>query len=197
MHRYGTLLTIFFLAACNAQPSGRLETQDSAATKHPCLSATAETLMEIQSFENNGVSICRRDGIGDCLYSAEAGRTFEFGRPDMDLDGNPDFLARDFTGAYGNHDIVHFLGYAACPAGGYVKVLDTFATSVEPTDETFTSGWRDINITRDCFDDSVQDVVSRRYRLSWDETIGAYGPPDNDPDLTQHCTTKEMALPPK
>lgn len=191
-HPYVPLITLL-LVGCNAQLSAHL---DPAAAKHPCIAATAETLMEIQSLENNGVSICRRDGVGDCLYSAEAGRTFEAGRPDLNHDGRPDFLIRDFTGAYGNHDIIHFLGYAACPTGGYVKVLDSFMTSIEPMDETSDSGWRNISATRDCFDDSEQDVVSRRYRLTWDENKSAYGPPDNDLDLAQYCTAKEMTLPP-
>ena len=196
MARYGTLLPIFVLVGCIAQPPPHSITQIPAASKHPCVAATPETLMDIQSIETNGVSICRRDDVGDCFYSAEAGRTFKAGRPDMDRDGHADFLVRDFTGAYGNHEIVHFLGYAACPAGGYVKVLDSFATSMELTDETSALGWRDVSITRDCFDDSTQDVVSRRFRLTWHESVGAYGPPDNDPVLTQHCTMKEMALPP-
>ncbi len=195
MHRCFAPAIIFMLAGCNLPPSTHSIIPTSPAGKHPCLTATAETLMDIQSLDNSGVSICRLDGIGDCLYSAEAGRTFEAGRPDLNQDGHPDFLIRDFTGSYGNHDVVHFLGYAACPAGGYVKVLDMFATSVEPADEASTSGWRDLSVTRDCFDDSTQDVVSRRYRVTWSESVGAYGPPDNDPDLTQHCTMKEMVLP--
>lgn len=195
MSRHCTLLAMLLSVPCNAQPSTYSTTQKPAA-KHPCAAATPETLMEIRPLENNGVSICRSDGVGDCFYSAEAGRTFEAGRPDMDQDGRPDVLVRDFTGAYGNHDIVHFLGYAACSTGGYVKVLDSFATSVEIADETSALGWRDMTITRDCFDDSTQEVVSRRYRLTWHESIRAYGPPDNNPDLIQHCTMKEMTLPP-
>lgn len=182
------------LVACTPPPA-HTTTPEPAVANHPCATAAAETLMEIQTLENDGVSICRHDGVGDCLYSAEAGRTFEVGRPDLNYDGHPDFLIRDFTGAYGNHDVIHFLGYAACPAGGYVKVLDSFMTSVEPTDDT-SSGWREISASRDCFDDSTQDVVSRRYRLTWDERALTYGPPDNDEDLAQYCSSKEMAPPP-
>ena len=195
MPRYCTLLTTFILAACSPQPAA-LSTTQKPGPKHPCAAATPETLVEIRTLENNGVSICRSDGLGDCLHSAEAGRTFEAGRLDMDQDGLSDLLVRDFTGAYGNHDIVHFLGYAACPNGGHVKVLDSFAPSVEMIDEASALGWRDMSITRDCFDDSMQGGVSRRYRLTWHESSGAYGPPDNDPDLIQYCTLKEMTLPP-
>ena len=195
MARFCTLLLMLVMVACHAQPSTRLKTRKAPAT-HPCDTATSETLMEIQAMANSRVSICRSDGVGDCFYSVEAGRTFVADRPDFDLDGHADVLVQNLSGVYGNHEIVHFLGYVACATGEYVKVLDAFATSMEPADVISASGWRDMSITRDCFDDSTQDVVSRRYRLAWHKSIGAYGPPDNDPDLIQHCTMKEMALPP-
>src|SRR5688572_29688519 len=121
---------------------------------HPCDRATEETLMDIRPLENNAVSICRLDGVGDCLHSAEAGRTFEASRPDLDGDGRNDALIRDFTGAYGNHDITHFLGYVSCPSGGYAMALDVFATSAQTTQNRSASGWKEINVTRDCFDDT-------------------------------------------
>lgn len=195
MARFCTLLMMWVMVACHAQPASRFNAREAQA-KHPCSAATQDALMEIKVTNNSAVSICRSDGVGDCFYSAAAGRTFLAGRPDFNNDGHLDVLVRDFSGAYGNHDIIHFLGYAACATGEYVKVLDTFATSVELHNETSTSGWRDMSITRDCFDDSSQDVVTRRFRLTWRESAGAYGPPDNEVDLIQHCTMKEMALPP-
>lgn len=195
MVRVCALLVMFVMVACHTDSSTRLNTRGPAAN-HPCAAATPEALMEIQVVSGSAVSICRSDGIGDCLYSAEAGRTFVTGRPDFDQDGQPDMLVRDFSGAYGNHDVVHFLGYVTCSTGEFVKVLDTFATTMELTDEPSASAWRDMTITRDCFDEPTQDVVSRRFRLSWHESASIYGPPDDDFDLTQHCTMKEMALPP-
>ena len=67
MARYGTLLPIFVLVGCIAQPPPHSITQIPAASKHPCVAATPETLMDIRSIETNGVSICRRDDVGDCF----------------------------------------------------------------------------------------------------------------------------------
>ena len=48
MARYGTLLPIFVLVGCIAQPPPHSITQIPAASKHPCVAATPETLMDIQ-----------------------------------------------------------------------------------------------------------------------------------------------------
>lgn len=195
MPHYSALFAAILLVACNTQSTAQSAADLPEGQAQPCDAATNETLMDIQFLGNDSVSICRLDGIGDCLYSAEAGRTFEAARPDFNGDDHSDILVKDFTGAYGNHDIIHFLGYAACSSDGYVKVLDTFATSAIVTDIHSASGWKDISVTRDCYDEMTQDVVSRNFTLKWDEDSREYGPPDGDIELTEYCTEKEMGLP--
>ncbi|MGY0653089.1 hypothetical protein ACW7GZ_14765 [Luteimonas sp. A537] len=152
--------------------------------------------MDITEHANRKVSVCRLDGKGDCLYTEAFGKTFVSSRPNFNGDNLADFLIKDFTGVYGDHDIVHHLGYLACPQNGYVNVLDAFVTSAQADEAGRKEGqWARVEITRDCYDDRTQSLVSRRYELSWDSDIREYGPPNNDPELSEYCSNKEMALP--
>lgn len=135
------------------------------------------------------------DGKGECLYTEALGKTFVASQPDFNGDGLSDFIIKDFTGVYGNHDVIHHLGFAACPDGGYVNVLDDFLTSAKALDTPRQDGWAQLEATRDCFDEHSDSYVSRRYVLSWNPAAGTYGPPDGDPELSEYCTATEVARP--
>ncbi|MGM3277967.1 hypothetical protein [Ralstonia sp. 24A2] len=153
--------------------------------------------MKIEINAERMASICRADGKGDCLYTFSNGKTFVYGQPDFDGDGRPDYLIKDFSGAYGMHDVVHFMGYANCSDGTYVKVLDDFLSDVRVKDKGKAKGWLDLEVSRSCFDDKVGDVISRRYVLSFDSKKSAYGAPNADPRLAKYCSAFELALPPR
>lgn len=139
-------------------------------------------------------SICRADGKGDCLYTFSYGKTFVYGHPDLNGDGRTDYLIKDFTGSYGMSEVVHFMGYASCSDGGYVKVLDDFLSDVHVKDSS-QGGWRDIEVSRACFDEKSEDAVSRSYLLQFDSSKGTYGAPIGDRSLTRYCSAYEVALP--
>ena len=200
MRRAVILIAALLLASCNAgtklnESDAPVRDAAAASSASPCADAADGTRMSITEHADGRISICRLDGQGDCLYTETFGKTFVSSRPDFNGDGLADFLIKDFTGAYGDQDIVRHLGYAACPQGGYINVLDAFVTSAQ-ADETHRQGqWARVDITRDCYDDSKQSFVSRRYTLSWDARTGTYGPPDGDAELADYCTAKEMTLP--
>lgn len=151
--------------------------------------------MAITSRSNGLTSICRMDGQGECFYTEALGKTFVASQPDLNGDGLIDYLIKDFTGAYGDHDVIHYLGFAACPDGGYVNVLDDFLTSAEALDPPRQGEWAQLEATRDCFDERSESYVSRRYVLSWNPAARKYGPPDGNPELSEYCTATEMARP--
>ena len=199
--RSAILLTAsLLLAGCNVHTKpieADAPARDAVASSaSPCNGATDETLMGITEHANGLASICRLDGQGDCLYTEAFGKTFISSRPDFNGDGLADFLIKDFTGSYGDHDIVHHLGYAACTQGGYVNVLSAFVTSAK-ADETQrqVQQWALVEVTRDCYDESTQSFISHRYTLSWDASTETYGPPDGNADLSDYCTAREMSLP--
>lgn len=198
MRSVAVVVTVVLLGSCNAGNRSaevdRSPRDGVDVPAAPCADATGETLMNITEHLEGLVSICRQDGQGDCLYTEALGKTFILSRPDFNGDERSDFLIKDFTGAYGNHDIVHHIGYVACPQGGYINVLDTFVTSVHVA-QAQQGQWARVDVSRDCFDDQVQYLVSRRYTLSWDSSAVMYGPPNDDPELSSYCTEKEMDLP--
>lgn len=201
MGRTSILTAALLLHGCNvltnpAEADPRLREPAAASLSDPCAVGTPETRMDIAEHADGLVSICRLDGKGDCLYTKAFGKSFISARPDFNGDGLPDFLVKDFSGAYGDHDIIHHLGYAGCAGGGYANVLDTFVTSAQVSESNRHGQWAPVVITRDCYDTGKQAFVSRHYTLFWDANSGKYGPPDGDPDLLNYCTAKEMMLPP-
>lgn len=72
---------------------------------------------------------------------------------------------------------------------------DDFLTSAEALDTPRQDEWARLEATRDCFDERSGSYISRRYVLSWNPAVGAYGPPDGDPGLSEYCTATEMARP--
>ena len=161
----------------------------------PCANYNPELRVRIETNAEKMASICRADGKGDCLYTFSYGKTFVYGQPDLNDDGRIDYLIRDFSGSYGMNEVVHFLGYASCSNGTYVKVLDDFLSDVHVKDVS-QGGWRNLEVSRACFDEKIGDVVSRSYLLQFDSATGAYGAPNGDRRLARYCSAYEVALPP-
>ena len=177
-----------------AQSDGDIVPSDSPQS-NPCTLAHPTRRVEIKIGENQMASICRADGVGDCLYTHALGKTFVQERPDLNMDKREDFLIKDFSGAYGMHDVVHFMGFVSCPGDFYVRVLDDFLTNVRVKHEKSAEQWRQLQAERACFDENRGDIVMREYTIAFDQALSLYGPPDGDPALAEFCSTSELALP--
>ena len=160
----------------------------------PCANHNPELRVKIETNAEKMASICRADGKGDCLYTFSSGKTFVHGEPDLNNDGRTDYLIKDFSGSYGMNEVVHLMGYANCTDGTFVKVLDDFLSDVYVKD-TSQGGWRDLEVSRACFDEKIEDVVSRSYSLHFDSAKATYGAPNGERRLEKYCSVYEIALP--
>lgn len=161
----------------------------------PCANHNPELRVKIETNAEKMAGICRADGKGDCLSTFSYGKTIAYGQPDLNNDGRTDYLIKDFSGSYGMNEVVHFMGYASCMDGTYVKVLDDFLSDVH-VEDTSQGGWRDLEVRRACFDEKIEDVVSRSYSLHFDSAKATYGAPNGDRRLARYCSAFEVALPP-
>jgi len=186
---------IFMGCAPIAQSGSDLVASGSPRQADPCKVVDPERRVEIKIGENQTASICRADGAGDCLYTYALGKTFVQERPDLNIDGREDFLIKDFSGAYGMHDVIHFMGFVGCPGNFYVKVLDDFFTSIHVRDKESAGHWRGLHVSRACFDEDQGDIVTREYTIGFDQTRSVYGPPNGNPALADFCNATELALP--
>ncbi|WP_407351828.1 hypothetical protein [Luteimonas sp. R10] len=188
-------LAVLVLVACTpvARSDGHATGKDITRRMDPCSTADHEIRMAIEVGDDRHASICRVDGLGDCLYSFEFGKTFIHASLDLNFDGREDYLIKDFSGAYGMHDVVHFMGFTSCPGGFSVKVLDDFFTDVRPREARGT--WADLQVSRACFDEGKGETGTRKYTVAFDSARSAYGPPDGNPALTEYCGPEELALP--
>lgn len=177
------------------QSDNKVVAPDSEQTAVMCAGADPEIQMAIEVGENQMASICRADGLGDCLYTHAFGKTFVQARPDLNTDGRKDFLIKDFSGVYGMHDMVHFMGFVGCPGNFYVKVLDDFLTDVHVKDDASSRQWRQLRVSRACFDEDRGGIVTREYKITFDHARSGYGPPDASPALTEFSGADELALP--
>lgn len=169
--------------------------QDTPHQRGPCTSAQAGGRAEIRFGEEGAVSVCRADGAGDCLYSHAFGKTYLHARADLNMDGRDDLLIKDFSGIYGMHEIVHFMGFVDCPGSFQVKVMDGFFTDVNPKGPPRSGQWREIRATRACFDERHVDTVTRQYTIRFDRARSSYGTPDGNPALAEFCSPTELAMP--
>lgn len=162
----------------------------------PCQTKDSDLRVVINVNQEKKASICRSDDKGDCLYTFSLGKTFLHSKPDLNSDGHNDYIIKDFSGAYGMHDVTHFLGFLSCRDGSYVKVLDNFFTDLQPIIQKHPTAWITLRVSRSCFDEKKQDVVKRWYSLNFDKSLLSYGPPDNKQTLNEYCSAYELSLPP-
>lgn len=189
------IAALLFTGCATAQPDSDVIASDTPQQADPCVVADPESRLAIEIDENKMASICRADRLGDCLYTHAFGKTFIQARSDLNSDGRRDFLIKDFSGAYGMHDVVHVMGFVGCPGNYYVKVLDDFLTNVQIKDSAPDGMWRQLQVSRACFDESRGDVVTREYTIAFDPARLVYGPPDGNPALTEFCSADELASP--
>lgn len=159
-----------------------------------CANLDGNQRVAIKAYDGKAVSVCPPGGEADCLYSQEAGKTFEYATPDLNADGKADAVIKDFTGAYGQHDVVHIMAFAQCGDGNYVMVADDMLQDVSVA-RSASAGWADLQVTRSCYNEALGDNQTRRFRLTFDAARFRYGPPDNDPELAEFCSAKELSLP--
>ncbi|WP_322032660.1 hypothetical protein [Paraburkholderia sp. J76] len=149
----------------------------------------------IREYDNKLVSVCRADGVGDCLYTKAFGKTFVDNRLHLNSDRLHDYVIKDLSGSYGDNDVTHFMLFAQCRDGNFVKVGDDFFTNLRPDAMDRTTGWLKLRVTRDCYNDSISDTQERSYTIVFDPKKRRYGPPDSNPKLTHYCSDAELALP--
>lgn len=192
MKAFASLAFILWGCASSARCASGGPPEDRGS---PCATQNPELRVKIETNAAKMASICRADDKGDCLYAFAQGKTFVYGEPDLNKDGWTDYLIKDFSGSYGMNEVVHFVGYASCADGTYVKVLDDFFSDVHVKD-TPLGGWRDLEVSRACFDEKIEDVVSRSYLVRFNSAKASYGAPNGDPMLSKYCSAYEVALPP-
>jgi hypothetical protein len=141
----------------------------------------------IKEYSNNLVSVCRADGVGDCLYTETHGKTFVDSHPDFNADGLKDYVIKDLSDSYGDNDVTHFMLFAQC--GG-----DDFFTSLKRDGVDPRTGWLNLRVTRDCYDENIDDTQDRSYTIVFDRKKLKYGPPNSDRAQTRYCSRKELAL---
>lgn len=183
------LATLLPSACANAPPASQ-----TVFDAH-CAKATPDNKFEIKQYELGMVSVCPEGSEDDCLYSLEAGKTFIATSLDLNSDGRNDALIKDFTGVYGDHELVHFVGFAQCPDGQFLQIMDDMLATAAPSTSDTGSGWADLKVTRGCYDAASGKVKFRRFTLKFNANEFHYGPPNGDPALVEYCSSKELALP--
>lgn len=149
----------------------------------------------IKEYENNMVSVCPVVGSENCLYTVAYGKAFLDSRLHLNTDRFNDYVIKDFSSAYGNNDVVHFMLFAQCPDGDFVQVENNFFTTVKPDVMDASTGWLKLRVTRDCYSEQIGDTQERSYTISFDPKQSKYGPPDGNPALRDYCSDVELALP--
>lgn len=148
----------------------------SSKFEKECRNASNE-LFAIEAYEGKAVSVCPVGGEQDCLYSRQAGRTFQYATPDLNSDGRLDAVIKDFTGAYGSHEVIHFMAFAQCGDGSYIKVVDDMLQDVGLVAAGAKGQWADLDVTRGCYSELLGQNQIRHFRLKFDELKYKYGPP--------------------
>ncbi|MFD0739832.1 hypothetical protein ACFQZQ_11115 [Lysobacter koreensis] len=87
------------------------------------------------------------------------------------------------------------MSFAQCDDGSYIKVADDMLRDVSVALSQGREGWADLEVARTCFNDALGETQTRQFRLSFDPAQFRYGPPDDDPELAEFCSAKEVALP--
>lgn len=189
------LLTIVGAKGCASGKPKSYQNADSGLALH--CSDVRNELVAIKAYGGKAVSVCPVGGDEDCLYSQQAGKTFLYATPDLNADGRRDALIKDFSGAYGQHDVVHVMAFAQCADGSYIKVADDMLQNAVPEPSNNQGQWADLQVTRTCYNEDLGESQLRRFSLKFQALLFRYGPPENDPELAEFCTAKELSLPPE
>jgi hypothetical protein len=78
---------------------------------------------------------------------------------------------------------------------GFLKVMTGSFTDIKVDTPDERHLWADIHATRQCLNEPAGKLQTRSFVLKFDPSKFVYGPPNDDPDLVQPCTDKEMSLP--
>ncbi|MFM0273862.1 hypothetical protein PQQ59_24980 [Paraburkholderia aspalathi] len=185
------LSTVIFIAFSFGAPASHAEASIGGAC-----AKVGEGKFVIKEYDSKLVSVCRADDVGDCLYTKTFGKTFADSRPDLNADGLKDYVIKDLSGPYGDNDVTHFMLFAQCHDGAFVKIGDDFFTSIKPDVIDPATGWLKLRVARDCYDEGIGDTQERTFTIVFDSKKLKYGPPNSDRALTRYCSNKELALPP-
>jgi len=132
----------------------------------------------------------------DCIHSYIFGKTYLHSRPDLNNDGLPDVIAMDYWSGYGLHEVVHLMAFVQCKDKTFLQVADDMLTDVKPIRRgAKPQRFVDLRASRACYDEKLERVRTRYFRLKFNTKAFFYGPPDGDPELRQYCSDKELALP--
>ncbi|WP_227817566.1 hypothetical protein [Nitrogeniibacter aestuarii] len=159
----------------------------------PCLDETRQ--VEIRRHESGALTICEPGSSPDCHadfhLQAHTHRLL-----DLNSDGREDLVIKLYSGLVGiDHDLHYFSAYLKCSNGRYDEILFDAFTRLEPADQPDDSGYRPLNVERNCHDETTEQMAPRRYRVSFNTGAGRYGPPDGEPALVDFCGAYEQSLP--
>lgn len=162
-----------------------------------CNKAADDRIFDIKFRVDRAVSVCfpGQDDV-DCFYSYTQGKTYLHSRPDLNNDGLPDVIVKDFRSAYGLHEVVHLMAFVQCKDKTFLQVADEMLTDLKPIRRVAKpQEFVDLRASRACYDEKLERVRTRFFRLKFDKKTFFYGPPDGDPELSDYCTDKELSLP--
>ncbi|WP_156526384.1 hypothetical protein [Cupriavidus gilardii] len=161
-----------------------------------CNKAADDRIFDIKFRDDGAVSVCfPGEEDVDCFYSYTQGKTYLHSRPDLNNDGLPDVIVKDFRSAYGLHEVVHLMAFVQCKDKTFLQVADEMLTDLKPIRRAKAQQFSDLRASRACYDEKLERVRTRFFRLRFDRKAFFYGPPDGDPELSQYCTDKELSLP--
>lgn len=138
-----------------------------------CAATPIDERVEIQTFEQGRLSVCPPDAEEDCIYSLTVGKTYSAGTPDLNADGRPDQLVKDFGTNNGDVDVLHHMGFVQCGDGTAIKVLEgQFKEIAVPA--SITLPWPELTATRLCAAPGKEDAPPQVIKLVFDPATYRY-----------------------
>ena len=132
---------------------------------------------------------------GDCYYSLEP--IMLHVKSDLNKDGLQDVITRNYMRGYDMDDIQAYQGFVNCGNDVYLRFTVGFFSEIIQLKRKKNQRWPDFRVTRKCDnrDENHPRLQTRTFTIKFDEKNFKYGPPNNDPELMDFCSEKELSLP--
>ena len=116
---------------------------------------------------------------------------------DLNNDGLQDVITKNYMRGVDMDEIQVYAGYANCGKGVYFEFGVGFFSDIVQLKRKKNQRWPDFRVTRKCDnrDENHPRLQTRTFTIKFDEKNFKYGPPNNDPELMDFCSEKELSLP--
>ena len=203
LHRYIFASVIAIIVMCFDKNVNAETISPDTMLAARCANSSDDEKYTIEFGTEDGVSkiyVCSVD-YGDSIYGGACHDSLNpihlHIKSELNNDGFQDVITKNYMRGEDMDDIQGYMGFANCGKDVYLRFDIGFFTDIVQLKRKQTKRWPDFYVTRKCNnrDENRPKLQTRSFTITFDEKAFKYNPPNNDPELWNFCSDKELSLP--